>query len=112
VNYPLLGTDAWTMGFGYINNQGDRPDILQDVQIKILDPNKISGCKAYNDYGIDWNQHICAGDVINNRGICQGDNGGALFVLEDNYFDNKSKYVFAGFVMTYFYSCEHNIYPE
>lgn len=76
------GTDVWTAGWGDLGE--DRSMLvsfkLQNVRFTL---NKIDECENVSiGFFKDSNKQICAGDVNGGKGVCNGDEGGPLFVRD------------------------------
>ncbi|CAG2103385.1 unnamed protein product, partial [Medioppia subpectinata] len=68
-----LTDDCMATGFGYIDNDGDRPDILQKVKQNIFDSNE---CKKLYDF-VNTTAEVCAKGRASTD-ICEADSGGPL----------------------------------
>ncbi len=81
-DYASVGMDATVMGWGLLEEEGDSPDILNEVVVPI-----VSNAECQNSYDeIDatiWDSNICAGVVEGGIDSCNGDSGGPLIVKRD-----------------------------
>uniref|UniRef100_A0A8C8DR23 Peptidase S1 domain-containing protein n=1 Tax=Oryzias sinensis TaxID=183150 RepID=A0A8C8DR23_9TELE len=69
------GTSSWVTGFGD-NGFGSSPEILQEVNVPIVGPNR---CRCYYKDGNEITDNmLCAGLENGGKDSCQGDSGGPL----------------------------------
>ena len=87
--YPPFNTQAWAVGWGRTSNQSSTSQLLNNVKLTIY-----NGSVYCASYGTDWSIQLCAGEYNGGKGICFGDSGGPLYVLDT--INNKTKYVLAG----------------
>lgn len=93
--YPQPNVPAWSMGWGTTSEGGTTPNLLNNVKLTIYNSSYCSQVVAYDTK--NWDTQLCAGDYVNGgKDTCQGDSGGALYVLD--IVNNKIKYVCAGVV--------------
>ncbi|XP_024120470.1 serine protease 27-like [Oryzias melastigma] len=75
------GTSSWVTGFGD-NGFGYSPDVLQEVNVPIVGPNR---CRCYyGDSNEITDNMLCAGLENGGKDSCQGDSGGPLVILRDS----------------------------
>jgi len=77
---PVVGEDVTVMGLGALEEAGGYPDLLQEVDLGVVDPETCT--KAYESVGLGpiyEDIMLCAGTVTNlPQDSCQGDSGGPL----------------------------------
>ena len=76
------GLSTTVIGWGTLTEDGDSPDALQEVSVRVV---ASSTCSDYYDGGIS-NTMICGGWSGGGRDTCQGDSGGPFFVLSGGVF--------------------------
>ncbi|KAF9276307.1 hypothetical protein BGZ68_010119 [Mortierella alpina] len=76
-DYPQLDSKIIAAGFGDIDNNGTRTDVLRKVEL-IVDEK--STCQVYDPYFLGDTQ-FCTKDTP--QSVCYGDSGGPLFVGEN-----------------------------
>ncbi len=82
------GVQATTLGWGITDDFNETtPDALQELQLRIF-PEAVCDKYAYaTDDGArlnyDHEHMLCAGFLTEDKGTCNGDSGGPLFVLDD-----------------------------
>jgi len=72
--YKLNENDCWATGWGLTGNNGDRPDVLQQVKLPILSNDYCN--ERYNQFNPKL--MICAGYKQGGYDTCEGDSGGPL----------------------------------
>lgn len=88
-NYPQPGKDAWAVGWGTIDFGGPSSELLKMVKLDIYDPVACRYVSTENTK--NWSNQICCGDLSGGKDTCQGDSGGALYVID--YVGSKLKYI-------------------
>ncbi|XP_046388856.1 mite allergen Eur m 3-like [Ischnura elegans] len=84
VNLPVqdqdtpIGANATVIGWGRLSEGGEFPDDLYEVTIQIWDHDECNA--AYQPDEHVYPEQICANTAEGNKGSCNGDSGGPLFV--------------------------------
>ncbi|KAJ8250905.1 hypothetical protein GJAV_G00214600 [Gymnothorax javanicus] len=82
------GTNVWVTGFGLLEENGDAPNVLQEVDVPVVGPRR---CRCAYGNVITSNM-ICAGLQAGGKDSCQGDSGGPMML------DSSARWIQTGVV--------------
>ncbi|XP_040604669.1 serine protease 38 isoform X2 [Mesocricetus auratus] len=101
-NLSLHGLSCWATGWGHVSQQGDSLKQLQEVQLPLIPMLQCQLLYGFTTYFLP--EMLCAGDIKNERNVCEGDSGGPL-VCKVN-----QTWVQIG-IVSWGRGCAHPLYP-